>query len=857
MTAFTVTTAKNIDELASKTGGDTYAINGGTLTVDQDSRYGTNQSTAASLGSITLSNSLGGTVEVDARAVRLIPYNSGSGNVPAANTVISQGGVTGKLIGVWSAINVAPTAAGSAMPASGFIKVKQVSGAYSSGTLTGVGASATGVDVVGWIELVGDEGSTVVVPRLGSFRMRGDWFDVGTTTGVNTNTYQLPTSGSKFYAAGVWVETGSGTGIYEFYPCAGSLVASASVGTDAVRGKVCWISTAGVLRLGHDGTNANTGYCPPAGRKVRIPNIICQNSTTAARTANALPNATLATRYDFTTTGGGQISIDKALLGWYPSFTQAYSVALSYVGILEQLVVTSSPSPLNLTQVGVGQCAAQVNIALDIQYLQAGGTFNDCVWTRATQAGSLVTRRQNIANFTFNRERIFSFTNRTAASGAYSDLGAINSNCTYNDCIVGQAPIRATACVDLTYNDTTYFDCITGTTQTAQLVTAFIFTNLSSGITVDGFAFGGTNVQCYGQIVSIDASSGGGSNSITLQNIGTYVSPLDCGSINACAGLITVAPAMGATNLKRRRCYLSNTRLINDFNSDNLNVGYEVFNVFGDYSDAFLFRASGAKIRGCGGTPDLTPQTGYYGTHWMDWFTSTTSGRLVLLMSDPNEVTASLFTLSGGAKFNGAGGVILKEVSDAIVAEMDYYAIGHTGFVSTALVMGGGTATKYDYRYQIDKNDGGGWSAWSDSKTPTTLGAALNAETGIDATKGCKLKLEIKTNTTNTDAVTSVYLVTTSTTTTQAYQHPLDVATVTVDGLVDGSMCKASKVSDGTVIFTGAAVSGAISFTTEYFGLIEVEARKASSAPYYRPWASRLTTVSGSTVSATAIQILD
>ena len=70
MATFTVTTAQNIDALTGKAGGDTYNINGGTLTIDQDSRYGLNQNTSASLGNITVSATLGGTVEVDARSVR-------------------------------------------------------------------------------------------------------------------------------------------------------------------------------------------------------------------------------------------------------------------------------------------------------------------------------------------------------------------------------------------------------------------------------------------------------------------------------------------------------------------------------------------------------------------------------------------------------------------------------------------------------------------------------------------------------------------------------------------------------------------------------------------------------------------
>lgn len=58
MATFTITTPVNIDSLASKVGGDIYNINGGYLTIDQDSRFGLNQNTSASLGNMTLSATL-------------------------------------------------------------------------------------------------------------------------------------------------------------------------------------------------------------------------------------------------------------------------------------------------------------------------------------------------------------------------------------------------------------------------------------------------------------------------------------------------------------------------------------------------------------------------------------------------------------------------------------------------------------------------------------------------------------------------------------------------------------------------------------------------------------------------------
>ncbi|MGL5002684.1 MAG: hypothetical protein ACRDAM_07055, partial [Casimicrobium sp.] len=182
MATYTVTVAQNITALTGKTGGDVYNVNGGTLTIDTDSRYGLNQSTSASLAAITISATLGGAVEIDARFVRLIAYTGGAGNVPAVDAVISQGGASARLIGVYTAVNAAPTAAGAAMPATGFIKVRQWNSTpYAAGALTGISASASGADTAGWIELVGDEAATCTVPRLGLFRMRGEWYQLGTT----------------------------------------------------------------------------------------------------------------------------------------------------------------------------------------------------------------------------------------------------------------------------------------------------------------------------------------------------------------------------------------------------------------------------------------------------------------------------------------------------------------------------------------------------------------------------------------------------------------------------------------------------------------------------------------------------
>lgn len=130
MTSYVITSDANFFDatFSTRTGDDTYTLastSGAniTFTIDGDVRYGPNTSTTTgSVGSIsTYRYYKNGTVLFDASNVRLIPYDTGAGNVPAADTIISQGGITAKLLGVWSAINSAPTAAGSPLPATGYI----------------------------------------------------------------------------------------------------------------------------------------------------------------------------------------------------------------------------------------------------------------------------------------------------------------------------------------------------------------------------------------------------------------------------------------------------------------------------------------------------------------------------------------------------------------------------------------------------------------------------------------------------------------------------------------------------------------------------------------------------------------
>jgi hypothetical protein len=781
MATFTITTAQNIDALSVKAGGDLYNVNGGTLTIDQDSRVGTNQTTSTTLGTITLSASLGGTVNIDGSAIWMIPYTGGSGNVPAWNTTITNGSGTGKLIGVHSALTAASTATGAAMPATGFIRVKQKSGAYTAGALTGITATASDAGRVGWIEIVGDEASTINANRLGTFNITGAWYEVGTTSGVSNQTMQIPNNGLLRYAAGVFIETSVGSGAYEFYPNAGT---TTTTGTEASRGKVVWIDNAGLVRIGNSGAATN-GYTPVSGLKVVIGNIFFENATTAARTANVIPNATIATRYDFTTTGGGVLEIDKCNMAWYLSVSQAYSCNVSNSGFVDAISLSEVAAPMTFTKVGVGNkpTTALLVSPLTMTYCYAGGTFTDCVWARVSQAasGAHTNVLTDIDGFTFTRNTVRANTIR-GNSTTYGVIATRAKNITYDTPTIIQSGFALVTCDNFNTNDVKFVSAVSGTTVTTY--TDYVW-NVSSNTINCNFSGLTLPVTSNAPYTALLIGATGCAN-IKLRNIGTYASPLNLDAGANDTGLIYTL-ATNCQDFYFQRIYVSNTRT-NTMTADNSCKNIIEKNVFGKYADAPLAAVLNLTRLGGGSTNALTAQTSVYGTHWMDYFTSTTAGRLAIVMNEPTADTTAQVTLSNGAAFTSAGGLYMPVIGHQAIFETPEYIIGHTAFQNSALIMAGGTATNYTYDYSIDKNDGAGWSTMTTSNySPTTLATALNGLSGISAVNGFKLRLEITTGTTNATAITSVYLLTSSTTTTQAYQYPLDTITLTMTGLQTGS----------------------------------------------------------------------
>jgi hypothetical protein len=780
----TITTDTYLDGGVARTAGESWTINGGILTIRTDTRYHANApaSMLGSLGATTISATLGGGVLIDATDVREVQFDTGSGNVPAIGTAVSQGGVSGYLLGVYASLSSAPSAVGGAMPASGFIKFREITGGnFAAGALTGIGANALGADTTSWIEVVYDQAIAITVPRLGFYRARGAWYELPQTTDGNTSqVIQIPTNGG---GAGtrvpcVWIETGVGTGVYEkFVAVSSTYFNTTNLGTDA-RSKFVLMDTGGTIRIGGDGTNT-IGFLPPAGCKIRIPNIIGRQTSAANRAANLVPHATLASRPDFTTTAAGDIDFEYLMDDWYHLFTAAYKVRIIHSATMDIHTTSNEASPTELEDYATGVYQA-ASIAFTATNNPLGGTVTDCRFYRAEAASN-----GHCWSMTGCSNYVFAGTVETGIIAYARSTGLVSFSQCRNFTQTGvfmnvAATVTPSTSFNFEFELIRYIDRLTGTTNATTGKYAVTCLVSSDNIVVQGIDFGGyANLHPYLGVINASNCS-----NLKFRNGGTYAAPIG-GATNAPANIFVD----GGNNdtVKVQNIYLTATRtgLYTSVNTSK-NITFErVTGTTGSTATASV-NTLGKGLRSASNS--VTGQASVYGTHFFDMFESDTAGRLWVAMNEPTAFSASYINLtlagaSGG--FTSGGQVAMPTSGDVLILEMPYFALGHTAFDNSAPTLTGTNTGNFTYEYQIDVNDGAGWSAYQ------TLNATnLTAET-IDPALGFKLRLRITcTVSSTTNALTYVRISTDSTSVAQAAAvYPLDTAnpTLTLTGLAIGS----------------------------------------------------------------------
>ena len=839
MTAFTASNGA-INYWDNYTGGstvatlDTYTIsNGSTLTIRTDSNACLNHSVAfGSLDTVTFTGT-GGTLKFDPTYVRVVAYTAGSGNSPAFGATISQGGVSGVFLGAWTNWQSECIVPGAAIGATGFIKIGGVTGgSFAAGALTGITATCSGTDVQGWIEVRGADTATITVPRIGKVESVEAWFELGTTNGSRGQILPCPTTATYAGAwPAVWIETAAGSGVYEPYVGAGSQVALATTRTTAEM-KLFTQTTSGI-RIGNDGTNG-VYYLPPTGCKVRIPAIILTNCTRTVSGSGprVLPNATIATRQEFVTTGAGYFDLRGIVSRWYMNFSQAFYVKYKSCAVNDAMILSEIASPLDVTDCVVAPTQAQINTALQITSCFAGGTVsNNRFWTFSlATSGRYASLNNYVTGVTFSGNVYGSLTLRANGStGCITSTQAVNCIYTNNTFIGGQGLfVGAQRC---TYNNQTYYDhTITTTTTATNTMSVLSFSTGSSGNTVDGILLPLPNNGPYAALVTIAASY-----TTTIKNIGTdYDTPL---VMTAAVTGLGVNSTGNSDGIFVKRMYLSNTRSgpYAFVNSDS-NVVIE--NVSGDTADTSVMAALNAIEKNVQMTSATTGQVSVYGTHWRTRFTSTTAGFTEILCNEPTALSAPQCFVSGGSpQFNSSGSVLLTKIGDQVTWEMPFFAKGYTAFTNSAPTITGTNVTyssgarwgNHDLEFQVDTGSGygGTWLA---------LTAANLIANTFTSTNGYKLKLRATCAVANAGNVLTNLRVAMTTTTIarKGTLYPLSINTATFTGLPTG--CDVVVLTAGTsTILAQADAHPLTSYGFVYEGTpaIDIGFIKPGYVPFY------------------------
>jgi hypothetical protein len=568
------------------------------------------------------------------------------------------------------------------------------------------------------------------------------------------------------------------------------------------------------------------GHVPPTGCKVKISNILWAECLAASRQTNSVPNATIASRPEFTTTTAGAIDLEGLYtLSGRSIFAQPYSVRIRRCAFSETLDISECATALDIDNVGIGMYSAQDARALQLTSNFAGGTVSNVVAGRGTLGTTdHATEIIYCAGQTFNNVS-------TGIIGYARSTGiAINiatcQNLTFNGVTVYNGNIPITTSVNIAMNTVDYVDRLIGRTTSTTPYYAITAGVGCDRITVNGFTTGlaGTIDDCHPYTGLFNLS---GATNVKIRNVGSSTNYCKTGgawSPNLYATATAFVSSGNNNTLKFQRWFLGRLRtsIFTTINSDKNVLVEQVLS-----SDPWLYSTKGIRTESTAWLNNLTKgettggffasaQTSVYGTHWLEQFNGKEAA-LILAMNEPTAETVAYWSNPAGvALFNSAGGIEMRAIGAQAIWEMPHFAQGHTGFKNTAAVMSGGTIGNYTLEYQIDT--GSGWNGtWK-----TLNGTNLSGET-VSPTTGFKLKIRITTSVTNSTAITFLRITTLTTIAAQkAIAYPLDTNTVTFTGLPSGYDAVVLTAGTSTILAQVDSVAST-SYSYQYSGAQTVD----------------------------------
>jgi hypothetical protein len=790
--ATTITTDTYLDTATgTRVAGEAWIVQGCTFTVRTDTRVyaGAPAGMTGSLSGITGDSGKGSNFVIDGSKIRWMAFDTGSGTVPAIGTTISQGGVTAYLLGVWADYVSAPISAGGAMPATGYMKFREVNnGSFSAGALTGISANASSPDVTGWLEYVSDAGANIAPSAFGNgITVKGDWFYLGTTSGSPGQQINTPTNGggSTTFVNAVQIETAPGSGVFEWYPAmtttttalGNQLWSTTNITTD-IRAKFVEAMPNGIVRIGSDGTN-NIGYTPVAGCRIRMPNVICRTVTTSARATNATPGVNTRPTWNCIRLNLSNVHSEYAFSNSINTIQLVFNNSCN-----DTVITVSSTENGNISNSCIGGFITSAAVMLNINYSTTGSVSNTKVVNQPFSSGAInITYSSNL---TFTNIESVSVKVRTTTTFGISANSVANVTISGYKC-KGVQPFTLTNASNWTITNVDHVDRVEGPTTATASVNVVTISGCNT-ITLDTLTFGENgqlaNTQPYGNLLQ---SSSPPSTNVKIRNFGTRANPLNCGSSATFYPSGLYLAQTGDSYMKFQRIYLTGVRstALGQVGAASQGMLFEDIYIGTFPTNTIAGRnAIARKIASANASSVAT--SGASGCHWIDGFSSDAAGYIKWYAVTPTPESQDknylVVTPAMGTGYTySSTGLSLDTLNDYAFSESQWMFIGHTGFQNAAPTANG-TSTGYTYYYDLDIGNGfrGTWTL--------ATGANLAAET-IPST-GFKMRLKVlqtSSSTTLNSLNYVMFLTNTSPTAQQSAQYPLDTNTLTFTGLQTGS----------------------------------------------------------------------
>lgn len=804
----TITTDSNHDDLTGRAAGEDITIQqGATLTIDSCPHL----TAMGILGDITLTE---GTLRIDGSRTFEVAYSNGSGSLPSVGDAISWsagfgGSNTGKVIRLDS---------GDAT--SGVLTLTKDVGETTPDADDSItdGSWTADLDSVktGFLVVFGEDQDWGSVDATSSLVITGDWYEVGVGDGTDNQTLELPHIGHQ---GALWVETGSGTGIFEIWFRVTDYVGTiywngiSQFGATQESGHVYQQALGDATVTFGDGTN---GGNPPNGARIRIPNVHIGTTTVGAPTTEVNSATVLAHIRMVPSNTNMNVAIDHL---------NGSSVVLDFIGTNKATVsdscwgiwtaasfINKVNAPVTLTNCalvngnnGTGDYAT-ATASIIITDNIGGVTFDDClVFAGANTNNTGALLLTTMANISFlGTNKIVS--NQQDENTMACLRGSVALNITAETLICLGGPIYATAgCNDWSI-DELVFGLPPGRGTTEQNMNVVNLTGTQNVVISSGHKADGAKVGTLGLFLLTDTnetvirSFGSPTAKIDLENRATYVCSF--------AGI--------ASNTKIQRLWFDNLNGTQGYVMLNSVADLLIENCSGEYTDEIELDANrvlAKGLHGASGAPDAATgvegdNTNILATCFLDYFKSDTTGALGLQFNDRGQKhLTDIEIVAGTPVWNGLCDLLLRTVGDQVIYTWPYWIKGHTGFQNAAIELAGVGTANLTYEYDLDTGSGfsGSWT--------TVSGANLSAES--ISPSGFRFKLRITcVSGASTNALKGLAVRTTTTLIDQANNlYPLEAVPVSVtcrdavsNDLVTGAMVYLEAASGG-LLPSAASVS--------------------------------------------------